>query len=223
MENALDERIWSPVAMPPRRPPMSPVRIVYMGTATHHADFAAVAPALERLVTERPDHVFFDMVGVSSRSGLPGWVNRVTPTVHAATSYPGFVNWATQHSGWDIGIAPLVDSPFNRCKSAIKTMDYAALGLPSVASDIEVFRGSLADGPGGMLVENTPTAWYAVLSQLASNPNRRAALAEGAWAAYRACHTLASQAERRRAAWHALPALAAKDKTAEPRRAARAR
>jgi glycosyltransferase involved in cell wall biosynthesis len=223
VENALDERIWSPFAAPAPRSPVGPVRIVYMGTATHDADFAAVAPALERLVTERPGNVFFDMVGVSGRAGLPDWVNRVAPTVHAASSYPGFVNWARQHGGWDIGIAPLVDSPFNRCKSAIKSMDYAALGLPVLASDIPVFRGSLADGRGGMLVENTPTAWYAALAQLAGDQRRRAALAEGAWAAYQARHTLASQAAARRAAWHALPGAAAENKTLQRRRAARAR
>ena len=119
----------------------------------------AVEPALSRLIEAGGGRIGFDMVGVSARDGLPDWVNRVAPTVHGGASYPGFVNWATQRRGWDIGIAPLVDSPFNRSKSAIKAMDYAALGLPVLASDMPVFRGSLADGPGGMLVENTPSAW----------------------------------------------------------------
>jgi GT2 family glycosyltransferase/glycosyltransferase involved in cell wall biosynthesis len=218
--NALDERIWSPFAAPAQRPPVGALRIVYIGTATHDADFAAVEPALERLIEAGHGQIGFDMVGISAKSGLPAWVNRLSPTVHAIASYPGFVNWATQMRGWDIGIAPLVDSPFNRCKSAIKTMDYAALGLPVLASDIPVFRGSLADGPGGMLVENTPNAWYAALALLAGDPRRRQTLAEGARATFAARHTLAVQADSRRAAWHALAASAAQE--APIRRAARA-
>jgi GT2 family glycosyltransferase/glycosyltransferase involved in cell wall biosynthesis len=221
--NALDERIWMGLAPPPQRPPVGPLRIVYMGTATHDADFATVEPALARLIRGGHGRIGFDVVGVSARSGLPGWVNRVSPTIHALSSYPGFVNWVTQQRGWDIGIAPLVDTPFNRCKSAIKTLDYAALGLPVLASDIAVFRGSLADGPGGMLVENTPNAWYAALSLLAGDPRRRQALAEGARAAFLAKHTLAVQAEARRAAWHALAGRAPQDNSAPLQRAARGR
>jgi glycosyltransferase involved in cell wall biosynthesis len=102
-------------------------------------------------------------------------------------------------------------------------MDYAALGLPVLASDIAVFRGSLADGPGGILVENTPNAWYAALSLLAGDPSRRQALAEGARAAFLAKHTLAVQAEARRAAWHALAGATAQQNAAPVRRVVRAR
>ena len=47
--NGLDERLWGtpPVAT---RPLPSPVRLLFMGTATHGADWAVVAPALARVV-----------------------------------------------------------------------------------------------------------------------------------------------------------------------------
>jgi glycosyltransferase involved in cell wall biosynthesis len=207
--NALDERIWSAGAPAPKRRAAGPLRVLYMGSATHDADFALVAPALARLIEANSGRVAFDMLGVSARPGLPAWVNRVPMTVMAAASYPGFVDWATGHrrwddGGWDIGIAPLAASPFNRCKSAIKTMDYAALGLPVLASDVPAFRGSLADGPGGMLVANTRAAWQAALAALLDDPRRRLALAKGARAAFLAGHTLESQATERRRLWHSL-------------------
>ena len=40
----------------------------------------------------------------------------------------GFVDWM-QTQRWDIGIAPLAETGFNRCTSAIKALDCAALGL----------------------------------------------------------------------------------------------
>jgi glycosyltransferase involved in cell wall biosynthesis len=204
--NALDERIWTAAAPQPRT--VGPLRILYMGSATHDDDFAMVAPALARLIAARPDRVAFDMVGVSARD-MPAWVNRVPMTVMAASSYPGFVDWATRHrqredGGWDIGIAPLVASTFNRCKSAIKAMDYAALGLPVLASDVPAFRGSLADGPGGVLVANTRTAWLSALTDLAGDPRRSLVLAKGARTALLAEHTLACQAAERRRLWHSL-------------------
>jgi glycosyltransferase involved in cell wall biosynthesis len=207
--NALDERIWSANGVAPKRRSAGALRILYMGSATHDGDFAMVAPALAKLVEPSLGRIAFDMVGVSARPDVPVWVNRRPMTVMAAASYPGFVNWMTGHrqwedGGWDIGIAPLIASPFNRCKSAIKTMDYAALGLPVLASDVPAFRGSLADGPGGMLVANTPAAWQAASAALIDDPRRRLALAKGARSAFLAGHTLASQASKRRTLWHSL-------------------
>ena len=156
-----------------------------------------------------------DVLGVSTRADLPEWANRPTMPPGASATYPGFVNWITQQEGWDIGLAPLADTTFNRCKSAIKTLDYAVLGLAVVASDVAAYRGSLADGPGGMLVPNRPEAWFAALSRLVRDAELRRGLARGAMTAFATSGTLARQAEARRAAW-----LAAVPRTAGDERAA---
>src|SRR3954453_20580601 len=36
---------------------------------------------------------------------------------------------STAQPAWHLGLAPLLDTPFNQAKSAIKAMDYAAMGL----------------------------------------------------------------------------------------------
>jgi glycosyltransferase involved in cell wall biosynthesis len=122
--------------------------------------------------------------------------------VNATLSYPGFVNWITQQH-WDIAIAPLADTPFNRCKSAIKALDYAALGLPVLASDRAVYRGTLADGPGGRLVPDTENAWFVALARLVRDARFRHRLSDGARTAFSA-GTLAAQAVGRRSAWVGL-------------------
>jgi len=216
--NALDERIWGvlPDGMPPeRRARGGPVRLLCMGTATHGADFAMIEPALARLHETFEGRVTIDVLGVSSRADLPDWALRPAVPPGTTATYPGFVNWITQQEGWDIGLAPLADTAFNRCKSAIKTLDYAALGLAVVASDVAAYRGSLADGPGGMLLPNRPEAWFAGLSRLVRDMELRRGLARGASAAFAAGGTLARQAEARRAAW-----LAAVRGTAPGERAA---
>jgi GT2 family glycosyltransferase/glycosyltransferase involved in cell wall biosynthesis len=199
--NGLDERLWSALSqpVPPRQ---GPVRILIMGTATHDGDFALVERALDQVKTVFTEHVAIDLIGVSTRGDLPAWVNRPSVTPNASASYPGFVNWITQQH-WDIGIAPLADTPFNRSKSAIKTLDYAAIGLPMLASDRLVYRGSPADGPGGWLVPDGEEAWFVAISRLIRSTALRRQLADGARTGL-ARFTLAAQAAERRAAWLSL-------------------
>jgi glycosyltransferase involved in cell wall biosynthesis len=201
VENGLDERLWA--ALPrPVAPRQGPLRILFMGTATHDADFAIVEPALAQIKAVFGEHVAVDLLGVSGRGDLPGWVNRIGMSANATLSYPGFVNWFTQMH-WDIGIAPLADTRFNRCKSAIKALDYAAIGLPVLASDRDAYRGTLADGPGGWLLPDDAGAWFVAIARLVRDAALRQRLADGARSAF-AHGTLAAQAAERRAAWLGL-------------------
>lgn len=47
----------------------------------------------------------------------------------------------------DIGIAPLEINDFNRCKSSIKQLEYAALGIPGVYTDIDPYSRALLKSP----------------------------------------------------------------------------
>jgi glycosyltransferase involved in cell wall biosynthesis len=92
----------------------------------------------------------------------------------------------------------LLDTPFNLCKSPIKAMDYAALGLAVVASDTPVYRGSVADGPAGQLVPNSSAAWYGALTWLLRNRDLRRRVMAGSRDAFVEQSSLASQADVRR-------------------------
>ena len=204
--NGLDERLWS-VAPAITWPPQGPLRILMMGTGTHQGDYAIVAPALERLADVFGRRVSIDMIGVTPED-TPPFINRITPPHQAAATYGGFVNWITHQPSWHVGLVPLAADRFNDCKSSIKTLDFAALGMAVLASDVPAYAGSLAAGPGGMLVENTAAAWYAALSGVLRDPQRWRRMAEAARAAYLADGTLAAQAGERRAMWRALAARA---------------
>jgi glycosyltransferase involved in cell wall biosynthesis len=187
-----------------------------MGTATHDKDLALIEPALRRLHAEFGDRLGIEIVGVTGRGDLPPSIKRLDVPAAATASYPGFVNWITRQNRWDIGLAPLADTGFNRAKSSIKALDYAALGLPTLASDMSVYRGSIADGPGGLLAPNTAEAWYAATSRLVRSSGLRQRLAREAQASYTCSHTLAAQAAGRRAAWQALARSPAPDRRSGP-------
>ena len=196
LANGLDERIWTQSAIPAHD---QPVRMLCMGTTTHDRDLAMIEPALSRLKAEYEDRVVIDVVGMTSRNELSPGLNRVVPPAYAQRSYPGFVHWLTSaNPPWHIGLAPLLDTPFNLCKSPIKAMDYAALGLAVVASDTPVYRGSIADGSAGQLVSNSSAAWYSALTRLLRNRDLRRRVMAGSRDAFVEQSSLASQADVRR-------------------------
>ncbi len=202
MENRLDERIWTPPVLPARD---QPLRILCMGTTTHDDDFKLIEPALIRIKDEYGSRVAIDVVGMTNQHDLPPGLNRLTLPTMATRSYPGLVQFLTSAAPtWHIGLAPLLDTPFNRAKSAIKAMDYAAMGMVVLASDALPYRGSIADGPAGRLVENTEEAWHAALDGLIRDRERRRAIASGSRAAFLAEASLASSGDLRRAAWRRL-------------------
>ncbi len=93
------------------------------------------------------------------------------------------------------------DTPSNRVRAPVRALEYAAMGMLVLASDIHTYRGSLADGQAGQLVANTPGAWYSALDELMRNRVRRRGLMAAARPAFLAHGTLAGQAAWRHAAW----------------------
>lgn len=215
VENGLDERLWG-AARPAL--PQAPLRVLIMGTRTHGPDFRLIEGALARLKEQFGERIVIDVCGMTEQPHLPPGAHRIGPPPGRGATYPAFIAWLASLPGWHLGLAPLADSPFNAAKSAIKTLDYAALGLAALASDVPAYRGSLADGPGGLLVENTEAAWFHAIARLVRDPSLAARLAIGAACAYRAKGTLLAQAASRRTAWAELTAPPRANETKRPSR-----
>ena len=127
--NALDPRVWRNYRA--RHAPFGTgrtLRMVYMGTATHDADFALILPALDRLAAEMPGRFDLTLIGAVRRAPKRRWLRRMPPPA-GATAYPRFVRWLTREGPFDLGLSPLVDNSFNSCKSDLKFLDYCGLGV----------------------------------------------------------------------------------------------
>lgn len=79
----------------------------------------------------------------------------------------------------DVGVIPLVDTPFNACRSPIKALEYAALGIPVVASDVEAYRGFVRHGETGFLAR-TGQEWREYLGLLLADPDLRESMGKAA-------------------------------------------
>jgi glycosyltransferase involved in cell wall biosynthesis len=80
-------------------------------------------------------------------------------------------------SGFDVGIMPLVDEPFERGKCGYKLIQYMACGLPVVASPVGVNSQIVEHGVNGFLAETTQQ-WAQALRTLAADPALRARMGQ---------------------------------------------
>jgi len=83
-------------------------------------------------------------------------------------------------SSLDIGLAPLEDTGFNRCRSDVKYIEYAGFGAITVARKLAPYKETIEHGKNGYLYE-TPSDLVKVLDHLLENPDERLAVRRTAY------------------------------------------
>lgn len=150
-----------------------PVTVGWFGSATHAGDFEQMRRPLGRWFAAHRDVPvvmggadFGKLLGVEAehRPWRPIWRDPVAYMAGIDVS---------------IGLAPLANTQFNRCKSPLKAMEYGARGIPVVASDVEPYRRYVEHGVTGFLVTH-PREWAEALDALAADPGLRARMGAAA-------------------------------------------
>ncbi len=155
----------------PRRPPDGGVVVGWVGSPSHIDDFKVVLGPLERLCRRYPNvkiaiggpEEVFDLL-----TGVPAAQKKYLPPVN-------FFEYPNLPAQFDIGLVPLVDNKFNRCKSHLKGLEYARLSLPFLASPLPSYERLVRDGMNGCLCSR-PREWYSKLCELVESPGRREAM-----------------------------------------------
>ena len=183
MPNAIDPRLWRDWRHDRAAPFSSErVRMVYMGTHTHGTDFALIRPALDRLHAERGDAFDLTVIGIAPDLVPARWLHRLAPPAEAV-SYPRFARWLRGQGPFDLGLAPLADTAFNRCKSDIKALDYAALGILPLLGDGPAYRADALLGRYALFAD--ADGWldmlHAVLDDREDAARRAAAAQDHVW------------------------------------------
>jgi glycosyltransferase involved in cell wall biosynthesis len=176
IENYLPDTFAAGAPRPaPRRPrwraarPPAELVVGWVAATEHKADLddLRIRAALER-VLERHDDV--RVVSVGLRLGLETDRYRWQPTVR-------FEELPEHIAAFDIGIAPLIDTRFNRARSNVKVKEYAALGVPWLASPIGPYA-DMGEQQGGRLVPDD--GWAEALERLVEGHRERERLARRA-------------------------------------------
>lgn len=160
-----------PERLPISLPATGPV-IGYMATGGHGADLDIVVPAIRRLLNEIPDLRFETFGTIGAADALAEFGERIGHH-RGVPDYGRFLERLAE-LGWWIGIAPLQDTPFNRCKADTKWVEYAYAGVASVASDLPVYQRACNGGAG--LLATTEDEWYHALRALVLNRTLRSSV-----------------------------------------------
>jgi hypothetical protein len=140
--------------------------------ASHPDDPSAMGGAMARLCGQ-PDE--FQVIGDPTGCGYVfGLV-----TDPAGHDLPiSLEEWPVAVAGLGIGVAPLADTRFNRCKSWLKPLEMSALGVPWVASPraeyTRLYKQGLKEGYVIGALADTPRRWHQELKRLKDSPDLRA-------------------------------------------------
>jgi len=174
---------WQPQLLPPQ-PPLERERspmltLFYHGSASHGADLRWLRPVIAEVLA-RNERLVFEVIGDVS-------VNRLfkgLPRVHVLhpMKWPSY-QALLRRSGRAIGLAPLLDSPFNRARSHTKLFDITLAGAVGIYAQGPVYGGTVEHERNGLLLPMDKQAWVDGILRLAGDQALRHRLLEGA----RAC------------------------------------
>jgi glycosyltransferase involved in cell wall biosynthesis len=144
----------------PAPPPGQRLILGWGGGASHQMDWAEAQSEVARFIS-RNINTEMHIVGwqppelwrrlPADRRRLSQWMDSVPDLYH-------FIDF-------QIGLAPLRPHVFNQAKSYIKALEYAALGIPCIASDVGPYSGFVRHGETGFLARQ-PHEWSKYLREL---------------------------------------------------------
>lgn len=163
------------------------IRLGWIGGRSHFDDLMMVAPAIREVLERRKD-VTFCLVNSAVKESCR-LLNKPYPfeglsNVHYADRSVSINRYAPFMAsfGFDIGLAPLVDCNFNRSKSNLRWLEYSALRIPTIATDIGHFSQSIQHMKTGVLIQNNNlNQWRQMIELLIDDENLRTQLGKNAY------------------------------------------
>lgn len=135
-----------------------PIKIVYAAAKSHAQMFEAfISPIVPKLCDKYGSNISFTFVGV--HPNIPG-VNCEYISSMPLLEYRQYM----RQQRFDIGVAPLYESDFTKCKYFNKFIEYTTQGIVGVFSNVEPYKSVIIDGENGFLANNTPEEWLKTLN-----------------------------------------------------------
>lgn len=160
------------------------IRIGWAGGNAHTDDLKMIAPVIEKIIKEYKGKVKFETMGLS-KGELDGAFSHLEEFHETCPkcSYQGeSVTWSGEtldnyplvlsSHGWDLAVAPVVNTAFNNAKSDLKLKEYSAVHVPMVASNVQPYRDAKADGCQVTLADNFKE-WYNGIKKLIEDAQLR--------------------------------------------------
>lgn len=196
VENYIDLRWWRRVQSAGKRV-IKGLTVGWAGGNRPDSDVEAMAEAWARVAEKRQDVTF-----VVQGHHAPAIYDRVPHDRIAAIEWMPIETYPAGIKNIDIGCCPLSDTPFNRAKSTIKAMEYAATGA-AVAASPTLYGRMIEDNKDGFICA-TAGDWERDLLVLIDNPVVRESLSRRLGTKVTREYTLERNAWRWLVAWTSI-------------------
>ncbi len=142
------------------------VRIVYAAASSHASLFDKyVNPIITKLFSEFNNKIELTFVGVHPKVDVPCEYVQGMPLM----KYRQYM----KDSHFDIGLAPLGNDEFSKCKYFNKYLEYTIQGIVGVYSNTEPYTFVVENNRNGFLAENNYESWYETLKKVITDCNLR--------------------------------------------------
>ena len=137
----------------------NPVKIGFAGSIDRISDIETILKdALLQIRREYGEKVVFEFFGAIP--SFAGELNaKCIPYTESYDDYRKMLN----EVAWDIGLAPMPDTPFHACKHYNKFVEYAAAGITGIFSQVYPYTRIPAFQSGAVLCENSAEAWIGAI------------------------------------------------------------
>ena len=140
----------------------APFRVAFAsGSMGHEVDFALISDDIAAFLDADP-HRQLLILGHFDSKLLPEAL-RGRVEAHAFTTYDRYLETLASA---DCAVMPLTDDLFNRCKSAVRVIDAAAVAVPSLVGEVSDMANMVRDGETGRVL-GPGASWRDALEALA--------------------------------------------------------
>jgi len=144
------------------------------GSQGHEADLASIFSPLEQFIGGNAAHRLV-LLGHFDRNRLPKTLHAQTDVI-AFTTYENYLNELAQ---MNCAVMPLCDDTFNRSKSAVRLIDAASVGVPSVVAPVGDLPNLIVQGKTGFVAKDQ-SEWHTALRRFESNRDATRAIGRAA-------------------------------------------
>ena len=151
----------------------SPGRLkLFFGGLNREEDWPPFMPALNAVAVLAGERLHFEVVNDR------GFFDALETPHKSFTPLCDYETYLSLLANCEISFMPLLDTPFNRCKSDLKFLEAAASAVTALASPV-VYAGSIENGRTGLLFDS-PRDLQVKLMRLVVSPELAQVIGEGA-------------------------------------------
>ncbi len=135
------------------------------GSRGHEIDFAEIEQDIATFL-KRADNRRLVILGHFDMARLPASL-RGRVEAHPFSSYEAYLRVLASA---DVAVMPLADDLFNRCKSGVRVIDAASVGVPALVGTVGDMASLIEDGRSGRVLA-PGESWAEALEQIAAEGN----------------------------------------------------